>query len=185
MQQTEAQVLSKEEYLEGELHSDIRHEYYNGQVFAMAGAGEKHNIISGNLFSAMRSKARGTDCRTFIADMKLLISELDRFYYPDILLACDPTDDHEYYKEKPCLVIEVLSPSTEVIDRREKLHSYQGIPSLKEYILISQEMMQVECYRRHGDSWEYSMMSGEDAILQLECLDLTVDMAMLYEDVFV
>jgi Uma2 family endonuclease len=111
--------LSQEDYLLDELESDIRHEFYHGEVYAMAGAGAKHNILSGNLFSVLRQKARGTDCQTFIADMKLYIPELNRFYYPDVLLTCDPNDDNEYYRKNPCLVIEVLSSSTEGIDRRE------------------------------------------------------------------
>jgi Uma2 family endonuclease len=150
---TKTTSLSQEDYLLGELESYIRHEFYNGEVYAMAGAGAKHNIISGNLFSLLRKQARGTDCQTFIADMKLYIPELNRFYYPDILLACDPNDDNEYYRKTPCLVIEVLSPSTEGIDRREKLHAYRDIASLKEYVLVSQETMQIELYRRYKDHW--------------------------------
>lgn len=184
MQATEIIPLSHTDYLQGELGSDIRHEFYNGHVYAMAGAGVKHNIISGNLFSALRQKARGTHCRTFIADMKLYIPELNRFYYPDILLACDPSDDHEYYKQNPCLIIEVLSPSTETIDRREKLHTYQSIASVQEYLLVSQETMKVELYRRHGKHWQYFLLKNETDVLQIECLALAMTMPEIYEDVF-
>jgi len=183
MQQTEILPLSIEQYLQGELESDIRHEFYDGQVFAMAGAGEKHNIISGNLFAALRQKARGTDCRTFITDMKLFIPELNRFYYPDILLACDPEDNHEYYKQRPCLIVEVLSPSTENIDRREKLHSYQNIGSLQEYVLVSQEKMEVELYRRGSHHWQYFLLNETTDILHLDCLDMDIDMPTVFEDV--
>ena len=149
----------------------------------MAGAGEKHNIISGNLFSALRQKARGTDCRAFIADMKLYIPNLNRFYYPDILLVCDPDDNHEYYKQNPCLIIEVLSPTTESIDRREKLHAYQAIPSVKEYLLVSQENKQIELYRRDGKHWQYILLNNDTDILQLSCLNLEITMPEIYEDV--
>lgn len=176
--------LSQDDYLLGELESDIRHEFYHGEVYAMAGAGAKHNIICGNLFSLLRQKARGSDCQTFIADMKLYIPELNRFYYPDILLACDPTDDHEYYRQNPCLVIEVLSPSTEGIDRREKLHAYRDISSLKEYLLVSQETPQIELYRRHKDHWQYFLLNNKQDILQLSCLDLKLTMQAIYEEVF-
>lgn len=183
MQQAEVLPITHEEYLSGELESDIRHEYYDGQVFAMAGAGEKHNIISLNLATALRQKSRGTPCRTFMADMKVFIPELNRYYYPDILLACDPDDDHEYYKEHPCLIIEVLSPSTENIDRREKLHTYQRIPSLREYILVSQEKMEIELYRRGEKHWQYFLMNETTDTLHLDCLDLDIDMPSIYEDI--
>ncbi len=183
MQPVEIIPIQIEDYLQGELESEIRHEFYDGQVHAMAGAGEKHNIISLNLATALRQKARGTDCRAFIADMKLYIPNLNRFYYPDILLACDPDDNHEYYKQNPCLIIEVLSPTTESIDRREKLHAYQAIPSVKEYLLVSQESKQVELYRRDGKHWQYILLNNDIDVLQLSCLDLEMTMPEIYEDV--
>ena len=186
MQALDISHLSNEEYLQGELESEVRHEFFDGFVYAMAGAGEKHNTISLNLATAMRHKVRGTNCRTFIADMKLFLPELNRFYYPDILLTCDPQDDHEFYKQHPCLIVEVLSPSTETIDRREKLHAYQDIPSLREYLLVSQEQQQVELYRRKDDgkTWQYFLLDKIDDVLQLECLDLNMGMDEIYEDVF-
>jgi Uma2 family endonuclease len=184
MQPEEIIPINIEEYLLGELESEVRHEFYDGQVYPMAGAGEKHNIISGNLYSVLRRKARGTNCKTFIADMKLYIPELNRFYYPDILLTCDSNDDHEYYKQVPCLIVEVLSPSTENIDRREKLHAYQNISSVKEYLLVSQERMEVELYRRDGKHWQYYLLKTEEDILHIDCLDLGLTMADIYEDVY-
>ncbi len=177
-------LINNEEYLQGELESDVRHEFYDGYVYAMAGAGAKHNIISGNFYSLLRQKARGTKCQTFIADMKLYIPDLNRFYYPDILLACDPDDNNEYYKQNPCLIIEVLSPSTENIDRREKLHAYQNIDSLKEYLLVSQEKMQIEIYRRSGKFWQYLLLEKEDDVLQLSCLEIELSLTDIYEEVF-
>ena len=182
-QAVEISPLSIDEYLQGELESEIRHEFYDGYVYAMAGAGVKHNTISLNLASALRQKTRGTDCRAFIADMKLFIPELNRFYYPDILLACDTSDNDEYYRQSPCLIIEVLSPSTENIDRREKLHAYQAIDSLQEYLMISQEKMQIELYQRNGDAWQYLLLDNSDDILTINCLDLKLTMSDIYEDV--
>jgi len=187
MQALEITPVNTEEYLQGELESDIRHEFYDGHVYAMAGAGAKHNIISLNLATALRQQARGTDCRAFIADMKLYIEDINRFYYPDILLACDRGDDHEYYKQRPCLIIEVLSPSTENTDRREKLHAYQNIPSVKEYMMVSQEEQMVELYRRDNQDskkWQYYLLTDEADVLELECLDLKMTMPEIYEDVF-
>ena len=176
-------TITRDEYLQGELESPVRHEYYNGHVYAMAGAGAKHNTISGNIFSILRQKSRGTDCRAFIADMKLYIPDLERFYYPDILLACDPKDNEEYYRKNPCLIVEVLSASTEGIDRREKLHAYQGIASVQEYLLVSQEKMQLEMYQRKGDYWQYLLLEHKDDVLELNCLDLELSMLEIYEDV--
>ncbi len=182
-QAVQVNTISHNEYLEGELESEIRHEYYDGYIHAMAGAGAKHNTIAGNLFSQLRQKTRGTSCRAFIADMKLYIPELNRFYYPDVLLACDPDDNEEYYRQNPCLIIEVLSPATEAIDRREKLHAYQQITSLQEYLLVSQEKMQLELYRRDGEHWQYLMLDNEQDTLKIDCLDLELGMPDIYEDV--
>ena len=105
MQQAPLQSITVEDYLRGEQDGDTRHEYVDGQVYAMAGAGRNHNIIALNLATAIRTAARGTDCRAFISDMKLRIAESNRFYYPDILLSCNPDDDNSYYIDQPCLVI--------------------------------------------------------------------------------
>lgn len=182
MRQAPVLPLSIEDYLKGELESDIRHEFYDGQVYAMAGAGERHNTIALNIATLLRQNTRGTECRSFIADMKLYLSDLDRFYYPDVLLTCDVDDNHEYYKEKPCLIVEVLSPSTEGTDRREKLHAYQNIPSLKEYVMVAQDEQKVELYRRDGEIWQYFLLDKDDT-LELECLDLALSMSAIYEDV--
>ncbi len=184
MQQAPILPISTEDYLQGEVDGDVRHEYVDGQVYAMAGGGENHNIIALNLATELRSAARGTDCRTFISDMKLRIAELNRFYYPDVLLTCDPDDNDAYYKDHPCLIIEVLSPSTEPTDRREKLHAYQQIPSLKEYVLVSQEKPQIELYRRKDDHWQYYLLDDPTDTLEFECLDLSLSMAIVFEDVF-
>ncbi len=182
MQQAHQQSLSIKDYLKGELESEVRHEFYDGQVYAMAGAGRNHNKISLNIASRLRQGSRGTSCSSFMADMKLYIAELERFYYPDILLSCDESDNHEYYSEKPCLVVEILSPSTEGIDRREKLHAYQNIPSLHEYVMVAQDEQKVELYRRDGEHWQYFLLDANDT-LQLECIDIALPMCDIYEDV--
>ena len=112
-----------------------------------------------------------------------LIPELNRFYYPDVLLSCDKDDNHEYYCEKSCLIVEVLSSATEAIDRREKLHAYQDIPSLKEYIMVSQDEYKVELYRRDGEHWQYFLLDEIDDVLELVCIDLKMSMPQIYEDV--
>ena len=122
--------LTPDEYLEGEVHAVVRHEYVDGEVYAIAGAGEQHNRIALNIAFQLRSSARGGQCGVFMSDMKLRINSGERFYYPDVMLVCHGTDDNTHYKESPCLIAEVLSPSTEATDRREKWLAYKDINSL-------------------------------------------------------
>jgi Uma2 family endonuclease len=172
------------DYLEGEQASPIRHEYVAGQVFAMAGAGANHNRISLNIAFHLRSATRGTPCGVFISDMKVRVAAHDAFYYPDVLLTCDPTDRESLYKGAPCLIAEVLSPSTEVTDRREKLLAYRALEALRYYLLVSQDRRLVELYRRDGEGgWRYEVI--EDGELAFDCGDLAIafTLADIYEDV--
>ena len=175
--------LNVADYLEGELRSQVRHEYVAGRVFAMAGASEAHNLIAGNLYTALRTHLRGGGCRTFMSDMNVRVEKMQAFYYPDVLVTCDPEDTEQYYKSQPCLIIEALSPATETIDRREKLLAYQSLDSLKEYVLVTQDRMQVEVYRRDGVGgwWVDTYTGGEE--IHLESVGLTLSIASVYEDV--
>nr|VFK33209.1 MAG: Putative restriction endonuclease [Candidatus Kentron sp. MB]VFK35884.1 MAG: Putative restriction endonuclease [Candidatus Kentron sp. MB]VFK77533.1 MAG: Putative restriction endonuclease [Candidatus Kentron sp. MB] len=121
--------LSPEAYLNGESVSKVRHEYIEGDVFAMAGASERHNRIAVNIAFALRSAARGGPCGVFVSDMKVRVGR-ERFYYPDVMLVCEGEDDDAYYKDRPCLIAEVVSDSSEGTDRREKWFAYRAIPSL-------------------------------------------------------
>src|SRR5437660_10434913 len=114
------QLLSPAEYLEGERFSEIRHEYVGGHVYAMAGASDDHNRIVGNIHGELRQRLRGKRCEPFMADMKLKIPGGQAFYYPDIMVACDPADNAKYFRERPRVVFEVLSSETERSDQREK-----------------------------------------------------------------
>ncbi len=178
-------VMSTDEYLEGELHSDTRHEYLAGEVYAMAGAGEKHNRVAGNLFFHLRAASRGKPCGVFISDMKLRIDASDAFYYPDVLVTCDPTDTQPLFKTLPCLLVEVLSPSTEAIDRREKLHAYRKLPTLRHYLLVSQEQRSVQWHQRdEAGQWLVSDIDGSGT-LDLVCPGMAVAVTLddIYEDV--
>ena len=171
----ETPVLSHREYLEGEQRSVIRHEYLAGQVFAMAGAGENHHRISLNIAFHLRTATRGKLCGVFISDMKLRVEQNDAYYYPDVMLTCDPADSESLYKRSPCLVVEVLSPSTEAIDRREKLIAYRNLPSLRYYLLVAQEKRQVECYMRDAENrWRLTVCDNEGT-LEIVCDDLKVN----------
>lgn len=176
--------ITVDEYIEGEQVSEIRHEYIGGRVFAMSGGSEAHNMISLNLASALRERLRGKPCKVFMADMKLRlnIAEDDIFYYPDLLVSCDPADDAKYYKTMPTALVEVLSPSTERLDRREKFLSYQRLPSLKEYVLISQESMRVTLFRQQHE-WKPEHFTAPDELLSLPSLDFEQSLAAIYEDV--
>ncbi|EXJ17034.1 Uma2 family endonuclease [Imhoffiella purpurea] len=177
--------VTMEDYLTGEQSSDIRHEYVAGRLFAMAGAGEAHNRIAGNVFFHLRAATRGTPCGAFISDMKARVQKHDAFYYPDVLLTCDGEDGAALYKEAPCLIVEVLSPSTEVIDRREKLIAYRTLEALRYYILVSQERRQVELYSLGADEvWRHQIFEQEgDLRFQCGGLDIAFSLDDIYEDV--
>lgn len=176
-------LLTVEDYLNAEAKSPTRHEYVGGYVFAMAGASEEHNIIAGNIFALLRPHLRGSSCRVFVSDMKVKVQD-DIFYYPDLLVTCNPQDNHRYFKTQPTLIIEVLSETTETTDRREKLINYQTLESLKEYVLVSQDQMLVEVYRQDSqDNWTIQILGQKDDLI-LESVGLTLTMAQIYEDVF-
>ncbi|MFN5990737.1 MAG: Uma2 family endonuclease [Dolichospermum sp.] len=180
--------FSVEEYLELEQTSDIRHEYFAGEVFAMAGGSKEHNIISGNVYSRLRSRLRGSSCNVFMSDMKVRINLANEnqtiFYYPDVIVSCDTEDQDRYFLNYPCLIIEVLSPSTETIDRREKLLNYRSLASLKEYVLISQDEVKVEVYRQDEKrNWTIQTLINRDDKLHLDSVGLILEMTDIYEDV--
>lgn len=128
-------LISADDYLEGERHTEIKHEYSGGVVTAMAGASRKHELVALNLATSIHSHLRGKGCRTFKSDMKVraeVIGE-DIFYYPDVMVACDPDDQDPYFVRRPRLIIEVLSDNASR-DRIEKFLVYQRIPSLEEYV---------------------------------------------------
>jgi len=176
-------TITEKEYLEGEKLSDTKHEYINGYIYAMAGDSKRHGVIAGNVFANMRTAARDTPYTAFISDMKVRTAETKSYYYPDVVVACDDDVD-EYYLERPCLVIEVLSKSTEKLDRREKLLSYMKLATLKAYLLVEQGRPQVELfYRKDDGDWWVENFEGLDAVLKLPCPDMDLTLADIYEDI--
>ena len=177
--------LTPEEYLELEETSPIKHEYINGKIYAMAGTTDSHNTIALNLATSIRSHLRGTDCRVYFADIKARLEEKNRFYYPDLLVTCNPKDQETpTYKSFPQLIIEVLSDSTEAFDRGEKFNDYQTLPSLEEYILISSQSQRVEIYRRKDNPWwQYENHTPDSPNFTLESIHLDLTLADVYEDV--
>lgn len=179
------ELLSEEEYLAVEELSQVRHEYVDGHLFAMSGANERHNRIAVNVGFQLRAAARGSRCGVFVSDMRLHIEERRIYYYPDVMLTCDDCDNHELYKERPCLIAEVLSASTESIDRREKLGIYQTIPSLRYILLIRSNYADVEYYCRNAvGEWETAKLEG-DNLLVIECgaYGTSLGLIDIYEDV--
>ena len=175
--------ITVDDYMQGEQLSEVRHEYIGGQVHAMAGGSEAHNTISLNLATAIRQHIRGKPCKVFMADMKLRldIAEDDIFYYPDVLVTYDPADNKKYYKTQPVVLIEVLSPTTERLDRREKFLSYQRLPSLQEYVLVDQEKMAVTLFRKSTEWKPVHLLEGDS--LGLSSIDFKLSLKAVYEDV--
>ena len=176
--------ISPEEYLQLETQSPVKHEYFDGDIFAMAGATDAHVTIAGNLFADLRSHLRGSGCRVFISDMKARIETRNRFFYPDILVTCDPRDSEtDTYKRFPKLIVEVLSKSTESFDRGDKFNDYQTLNSLQEYILINTQHRRVEIFRRHSDDLWLFQTYENCQTFHLKSIDYTGTFEMLYEDV--
>lgn len=177
--------LTAAEYLKFEEESPIKHEYIDGQVYAMSGTTDTHNTIAGNLFTLIRNHLRGTNCRVYFADVKAQIERRNRFYYPDLLVTCDPQDrETPTYKRFPKLVVEVLSDSTEAFDRGDKFNDYQTLDSLEEYILVNSKHRRVETFRRNGQGlWVLQTYTPTEGIFTLHSIDLIVSLAELYEDV--
>ena len=175
--------ITADDYLAGEIHSPIRHEYVAGEVFAMAGATEEHATIAGNLFALLRNQVRGGPCRVYIADMKLRVEAADAFFYPDVFVTCDARDTSEpLAKRHPTLICEVLSESTEAYDRGGKFAAYRTLESLSEYLLIDSRRRAVEVFRRQPGGWLLAPVAP-DGWLELHSLGFRCAVDALYEDV--
>ncbi|MDO9170182.1 MAG: Uma2 family endonuclease [Methylobacter sp.] len=168
--------ISEEEYLQGELVAEFKHELIDGAIYAMAGASENHNLLSINMLSELRNKLRGTPCRTFIADMKVKVAS--DFFYPDVMVVCEKNSNSEYYQQSPVIIVEVLSPSTRKFDKTAKRLKYQNISTLEEYVLIDQTIAEVEVFRRkeHWQSFYYYLGDA----MTFDSLGVTV----LVEDIY-
>ncbi|MEQ8386499.1 MAG: Uma2 family endonuclease [Coleofasciculus sp. A1-SPW-01] len=177
--------LTPDQYLTMEEQSPIKHEYIDGQIYAMAGANDSHVTIAGNLFALLRSHVRGSGCRVYISDMKARIESLNRFYYPDVIVTCDPRDQEtSTYKRFPTLIVEVLSDSTEAFDRGDKFADYQELESLRDYVLINTKRQRVDCFRRNDEGlWVLQFYTPIQQEFKLESIGFTVTFVALYEDV--
>lgn len=173
-------LLSVAEYLRLEAESPVKYEYVGGEVFALAGTTDKHNQLALNLVVKLWDAARRKGCRVFTSDVKVRTPS-DAHYYPDVMVVCK-NDPDPLVKSKPCLIVEVLSPSTEVVDRREKLFAYQGVPELQAYVLVASETRRVERYYRTASEaaqgWMYELAADEVAF---PCPGVTLSVEEIYE----
>lgn len=172
--------LSVDDYLLPEGTSAVRHEYVGGELYAQAGASRGHNLVAGNIFARLWNAAQESPCEVLVNDMMLRVAE-DVFYYPDVLVTCDPDDTDPRFVTRPCLIVEVLSPSTTAIDRREKLLAYRRLPSLKAYVMVYQDEVRVERYSRdERGAWWQAEVLGEGRV-PFPCPEVELTLADLYE----
>jgi Uma2 family endonuclease len=174
--------MTAEEYLALEDSSPLKHEFVDGVVYAMVGATDRHNLIAGNLFASLYGQVP-KGCQVFIMAMKLrtVFNNAMHFYYPDVMVACSAADRAPLYREQPSLLIEVASPSTERIDRGEKLNAYRQISSLVEYAIVSQDVTEIEMFRRRSD-WKREVLAPGEPLV-LESVGLTIPFAQVYREV--
>jgi Uma2 family endonuclease len=182
--QSQQKTFTLSEYLELEKDSSSRNEYISGNIFEMPELGEEHNLISGNIDAYLRPHLKSKNCSAFIADMKLWIEAADVCYYPDMMVVCDPQDSERAFKTRPCLIIEIVARSTAGTDRQEKWFAYQTIPSLQEYMLISETEMKIEIYRKDNlNNWRLETL-GKNSELRFESLGLKMPITEVYHYVF-
>jgi Uma2 family endonuclease len=177
--------ISPEDYLEGERVSPIKHEYRRGQVYAMVGAKKPHIVIAGNLITLFNNHLDDTPCIVLNSDIKVRLEEADCYYYPDVAVTCDERDTNsiEDFILYPILVIEVLSPSTAAFDRGEKFADYQTSPSLREYVLINQSQMRVECFRLEESGNWVSQTYEQGSEVEFASIDFRCDIVSIYRKV--
>jgi len=181
--------MRESDYLEFEEQSDIRHEYVDGHVYAMAGSDWKHAMITQSASSALYAQLRGKNCRVSATDLRLKVqSKKVSYRYPDIMVICGDLEfapDRTDTITNPIMLIEVLSPSTALEDRNAKLDEYRAIPSVQDYLLVTVDEAKIEIFSRQSDSdkWLYESFKGLDAEIHLASINCTLALADVYEQV--
>ena len=175
-------LLSEEDFLRGEVSSDVKHEFVAGVAHAMVGAGYEQNTIAINILSSLHSRLRGKQCQTFGSDFKVRVQadEHVHFYYPDVMVVCDRTGlaPHRHWTDTPAVIFEVLSESTRRIDEGEKALVYWKLPSLASYVLVEQDKMQVTVRKREGGG---EVLRGRETLLRLSELGIEIPLGEFYE----
>lgn len=179
--------LTPEDYLAIERSADFKSEYFDGEIFAMTGASEPHNIIVINSVIALGNQLKKRPCKLYANDMRVKVDPTGLYAYPDLVVVCGKAqleDAHLDTLLNPTLIVEVLSDSTEAYDRGRKFEHYRKLESLTEYVLISQHWPHVESYRRQPDHhWLLTECSGLDGVLRLESIDCELALAEIYDKV--
>lgn len=172
--------ISAEDYLQGELISETKHEYIDGYVYAMAGTSINHGRITNNLARELGQHLKNLPCDVLTADFKVNVNHR-KFFYPDVVVMCNHDNGNDYYTENPILIVEVLSNSTQRKDRTLKRLAYQSLPSLQEYVLVEQDFVEVEVSRRSANWDSHHYFWGDE--VYFASLDLTLPMAEIYRRV--
>lgn len=180
--------ITEAEYLARERASAGKHEYFDGEIFAMTGASEPHNLIASNVTASLHRQLRGRACRIYPSDMRLKVMETGLNTYPDLTIVCGPSQFTDPIKRdtltNPTVIIEILSPSTERYDRGLKFQNYRTIASLQDYLLIAQDTARIERYtRQESNQWIFTEAIGLDSSLSIASLGATLDLADVYEQV--
>lgn len=177
-------IFTPEEYLAMEREANFKSEYFDGEIFAMAGASEEHNLIAGNIFASLHSQVRQQDCRAYISDMRIDMSKKGLYAYPDVVVVCGESkfsDDHKDNLINPQIIIEVLSKSTEAKDRGFKFMRYRKLESFVEYLLVSQERPYIEHYVRQADNrWVMTEISSLEDTVKLSSIQCDLKMSDIY-----
>jgi len=177
--------LTPEEYLALERKAEFKSEYMDGVVYAMAGASERHNLIVANLIITLGGQLKGRPCRVYPSDLRVRVPNSKRFFYPDVSVVCGDAefaDDKQDIILNPTLIVEVSSETTAAFDRGKKFLSYQQIPSLQEYLLISQDETLVEDFARQGnDTWVYTKVTGLERCLNLSSIECDLALKDVYD----
>ncbi|MEA2061622.1 MAG: Uma2 family endonuclease [Thermodesulfobacteriota bacterium] len=183
----EKNKISPEEYLTLERESEVRNEYFDGEIFAMAGASREHNQIASNIVRVLGNQLLEKPCSVFSSDMKVKMEEIGKYCYPDIVLVCGKEefeDDEKDVLLNPIVIIEILSDSTEAYDRGEKFAHYQLLNSFAEYILISQYFCRVEKFTRQDDeTWIYSKYQTVDHVVKIETTHCELPVSEIYRKI--
>ena len=176
--------LSPDDYLAWEADQLEKHEYVDGEVFAMAGAGESHITVCLNVAMALRQHLKGSPCRTFMSDMKVQADAASSYFYPDVVVTCSSRDAQDpLIKHEPTLIVEVLSPSTAAYDRGGKFSAYRQLASLQEYVLIDTDTRATDVYRKGVDGLWVLHPFDRHASVELASMSLTITTAVLFDEV--
>lgn len=185
MSEAQAKVaFGPEDYLAWEEAQAERHEYIDGEVFAMGGASDAHGTVAINFAALLHRALRGTPCKPFIADMKVHVAASNCFFYPDLVVTCDPRDrgpEATHAKQFPSLIVEILSPSTEAYDRGNKFAAYRQLDSLLEYVLVSLEERRIEVFRRDAAGFWVLHPVALNEVLELASISLTCPAVEIFE----